>query len=311
MKIWSNKEIEFLKTNSHMTYSELANQLNRTPMAVRFQFRKHKIKKIKSVHKKYEVNENFFEVWNNDMAYVLGFAFADSSIRKRQGNSTTWRLFNTDKKLLLTIRKILGSTHKIVVDKRTNKDFTLEINRLKIVEDLEKLGMTENNSKTMKLPSIPNEYFFDFVRGYFDGDGHVKVSGKTGRKIRIIFSSGSSAFLVSLRTKLEHLGITCSMRTLKVGEENENYKMSVLKKGRKIFYHGLYGKDPENFDGIKMESKYQLFIDYFEKNIRIQCEDCGVTMDKRAHNHVRCETCSHEREKQKKRESRKRKSQDD
>jgi hypothetical protein len=157
----------------------------------------------------------------------------------------------------------------------------------------------------MEFPHVPDKYFFSFVRGYFDGDGHVKVSGKTGRKIRISFASGSKSFLRTLKSKLEERGIQCTMRTLREGYENESYQVSVLKKDRKIFYHGLYGDDPKNFTGIKMESKYQVFIEYFEKNIKIQCLDCGIKMDKTVHNHVRCKVCSHERDKRQKREARK------
>ncbi len=305
MKLWSEDELQFLKDNTQLTYNEIAKQLNRTPMGVRFQFRKHKITKIKSSHKKYVVNEAFFKQWNYYMSYVLGFAFADGSIRKRQGNSTTFRLYNCDKRILEVIRKLMKSNHKIVEDKRTGTDYTLEIFRLKIVEDLELLGITENNSRTMKFPKVPDKYFFSFVRGYFDGDGHVEVTGKTGRKIRISFASGSKSFLSTLKSKLENRGIQCSMRTLREGYENESYQVSVLKRGRKLFYHGLYSEDPKNFKGIKMESKYQLFIEYFEKNIKIHCLDCGITMDKKAHNHVRCTKCSHERDKLQKREDRK------
>lgn len=260
--------------------------------------------KIKKPHKKYVADENFFEKWTSEMSYVLGFAFADGSIRKRRGSSSRLRLCNSDWNLLDDIRKLMRSNHRITVDKRTGSDYYIDLTRLKIVEDLEIIGMTENKSRTMKFPNVSNKYFFSFVRGYFDGDGHVKVSGKTGRKIRINFASGSKEFLTTLKAKFEERGIRCSMRTLREGYENESYQISVLKKGRKLFYHGLYSEDPKKFKGIKMESKYQKFISYFEKNIKIECLDCRIIMDKKAHNHVRCKACSHERDKFQKRESR-------
>lgn len=305
MKLWSEDEIQFLRDNSHHTYEEIAKILNRTPMGVRFQFRKNKIKKIKKPYKIYKINEAFFEKWTFNMSYILGFTFADGSIRKKKAKSTTFRLYNSDLQILDKIKKIMQSDHPITLDKRTGTDYTIEIGRLKIVEDLEALGMTPRNSRTMKFPQVPDKFFFSFVRGYFDGDGHVKVSGKTGRKIRISFASGSKSFLSTLKSKLEERGIKCSMRTLNKGKEKESYQIAILKKGRKIFYHGLYGDDPKNFKGIKMESKYQLFVDYFEKNIKIQCLDCGITMNKTAHNHVRCKDCSHERDNRQKREKRK------
>lgn len=304
MKLWSVEKINFLRENSHLTYEALAIKLEVSKEAVRHQFRKLNIPKIKASNKTYLVNEEYFTVWSSGMSYILGFTFADGSIRPKN-RSRVLRLNNSDHDLLLKIRKLMDSNQPIYVDKRTNTDFELSISRKKIVEDLELLGMTDNNSKTMKFPKVPDKYFFPFVRGYFDGDGHIEVTGKTGRKIRISFASGSKSFLSTLKSKLENRGIQCSMRTLREGHENESYQVSVLKRGRKLFYHGLYSKDPKNFKGIKMESKYQLFIDYFEKNIKIQCLGCGITIDKKAHNHVRCTKCSHERDKLQKRENRK------
>ncbi|MCE7736539.1 MAG: hypothetical protein GPJ54_16780 [Candidatus Heimdallarchaeota archaeon] len=305
MKLWTRKDIQFLRDNSHLTYKTLGKELGVSKEAVRHQFRTLKIPKVKASAKKYEIDEAFFSNWSSEMAYVLGFTFADGNIRRRKTGSVKLRICNSDKNVLLQIRKLLKSNHPIYVDKRTYTDFELNVPRSKIVKDIHKLGMTENNSRTMEFPYVPDKYFFSFVRGYFDGDGHVEVTGKTGRKIRISFASGSKSFLHTLKSKLENRGIQCSMRTLREGYENESYQVSVLKKGRKIFYKGLYGDDPINFNAIKMESKYQLLINYFEKNIKIQCLDCGIIMEKRAHNHLRCTECSHEREKQQKREKRK------
>lgn len=301
MKQWSDEDIQYLRENSHLTYQALGENLGVSKEAVRHQFRSLKIAKIKATGIKFVINENFFQIWSSDMAYVLGFVFADGNIRPKKKRGQELRISNSNYDVLLKIRQLLDSNHSIYVDKRTETDFELSIPRKKIVNDLRNLGMSASNSRTMKFPHIPDMYFFDFVRGYFDGDGHVEVTGKTGRKIRISFASGSNAFLTTLKSKLEERGIKCSMRTLREGKENESYQVAVLKKGRKIFYHGLYGDNPKNFKEIKMESKYQLFIDYFEKNIKIQCLDCGITIDKKAHNHMRCSDCSHEREKLQKR----------
>ncbi|OLS29008.1 MAG: hypothetical protein HeimC2_02030 [Candidatus Heimdallarchaeota archaeon LC_2] len=304
MRNWSKSDILYLQENSHLSYFELGKELGVSKEAVRHQFRQHYIRKIKASHKTYYVNETYFSTWSSEMAYTLGFIFADASVRTQKKRSKELRIFNSDRKILIEIRELLGSNHPIALDKRTSTDYVLSIPRMRTVNDLQKLGMTEANSKTMKFPNVPNKYFFSFVRGYFDGDGHVKVSGKTGRKIRINFASGSKEFLTTIKAKFEERGICCSMRTLREGYENESYQISVLKKSRKLFYHGLYSENPKKFKGIKMESKYQLFIEYFEKNIKIECLDCRIIMDKKAHNHVRCKACSHERDKFQKRESR-------
>jgi len=75
--------------------------------------------------------------------------------------------------------------------------------------DLSKLGFTPNKSKKLVYPEIPQQCFQHFVRGYFDGDGHVTtgIYKKKDRinKNRLIFSgftSGTKKFLEQLKRNL-------------------------------------------------------------------------------------------------------------
>ena len=80
--------------------------------------------------------------------------------------------------------------------------------------DLLKLGLTPNKSLTIKLPKVPDVYLKDFVRGYFDGDGHVST-GMYNRKGRATknhllfcgFTSGSKDILLELHQRLKQLQI--------------------------------------------------------------------------------------------------------
>ena len=80
-------------------------------------------------------------------------------------------------------------------------------------DDLRKLGYNERKTKSLIVPNIPDYYFSDFVRGYFDGDGHVWVGlMNKGRKtnhvaIQTVFTSCSVRFLDSIREKLASQGI--------------------------------------------------------------------------------------------------------
>lgn len=63
------------------------------------------------------------------------------------------------------------------------------------------------------LPALPNKYLGDFVRGYFDGDGHVwsgfvnKKRSKPTRVLQVGFTSGCGEFLFDLNERLHQLGI--------------------------------------------------------------------------------------------------------
>jgi len=159
-------------------------------------------------------NENFFKIWSPEMAYVLGFFTADGNMIRNKRGAYFIEFEITDKNLLYKIRELLGSDHKIAERKRDNKwkkSYRLQIGSKEIFDDLLKLGLTPNKSKTIELPEIPKEYFSDFVRGYFDGDGCVTVChyirkdrhNKKCIKILSGFTSGSEKFLKSLYLRLK------------------------------------------------------------------------------------------------------------
>lgn len=121
-------------------------------------------------HNRKRVNENFFKTWSPQMAYVLGFIFADGAIEDLRKSSRTCyiHLASNDKSLL-------------------------------------KLGVMPRKSLTMKFPYIPEEYLSFFIRGYFDGDGCLYSSlsyGKIPPRVMVIFTSGSLLFLERLNQRL-------------------------------------------------------------------------------------------------------------
>ena len=103
----------------------------------------------------------------------------------------------------------LGSNHKITSRIGKNKNwktrYRLQIGSKEIFQDLEKLGMIQNKSKVMRFPDVPVEYFPDFLRGYFDGDGcvHFARYRRTDRgtwkwQLTVRFTSGNKLFLSDL-----------------------------------------------------------------------------------------------------------------
>ncbi|WP_368504370.1 LAGLIDADG family homing endonuclease [Alkalihalophilus sp. As8PL] len=61
-------------------------------------------------------------------------------------------------------------------------------------------GIKPNKSNTVEFPNIPDEYLSHFIRGYFDGDGHIYRS-----KYYVCFVGGSETFMYKLTNILsEH-----------------------------------------------------------------------------------------------------------
>ncbi|PIP28260.1 MAG: hypothetical protein COX29_02045 [Candidatus Moranbacteria bacterium CG23_combo_of_CG06-09_8_20_14_all_35_22] len=63
-------------------------------------------------------NENFFKKWSPEMAYVLGFFAADGCMIKNNRGAYFIEFQITDKDILLKIKKLLGSNHKITERKK-------------------------------------------------------------------------------------------------------------------------------------------------------------------------------------------------
>ncbi|MDP2789444.1 MAG: LAGLIDADG family homing endonuclease [bacterium] len=155
-----------------------------------------------------EVNKNFFKKWSPEMAYVLGFIFADGNIIYTKRATWFWSLQINDREILEKIKTTLNSSHIISKKKKYKNEkqsYRLQIGSKEMCADLIKLGLTERKSKTLLFPEIPEKYFPSFLRGYFDGDGGVWVGFKNKHRkhkiyaISVTFTSGSRKFLVSLK----------------------------------------------------------------------------------------------------------------
>lgn len=160
-------------------------------------------------------NKNFFKVWSRDMAYVLGFLYADGNIIKTKRGTHFVAFYSADESLLQLIKATLESEHMLAKRSSvTGEVFRLQIGSKEWFDDLFALGLTPNKAKRMLLPDVPARYFPDFVRGYFDGDGNVWVGlihkdrPQSSLSIQTTFTSGSFEFLESLRWTLHQIGLS-------------------------------------------------------------------------------------------------------
>jgi DNA-binding transcriptional regulator WhiA len=123
---------------------------------------------------KYRVNTAFFKTWSPEMAYVLGFVLTDGTI---DGN--TFTIAQKNRAILERVNAAMQSNYPI--RQRSNNGnssiFTLKINRQEMVEDLRRLGIAENKSRTVEFPDVPKLYLPHFIRGVIDGDGWVQDRG--------------------------------------------------------------------------------------------------------------------------------------
>lgn len=179
--MFSEEDIRFMIDNyEDMEYKDIAEYLGLTERQVRGKLNNMGYTKLR------DFDKNYFHNIDSDLkAYFLGFIFADGYIVCRpetRNYEFAMQLQSEDKYVLEAINKELGGVHKIShknpKDKIINGVKTisghtdvLRVYSKDIVCDLINNGIVPDKTHNYILPHVPDKYFFDFLRGYIDGDG--------------------------------------------------------------------------------------------------------------------------------------------
>ena len=110
------------------------------------------------------------EKWRPNLAYAVGLIATDGCL---SSDGLLFDLTSKDREQLLNFSKCLGVNFTIGNKWNSKGDECLRIqfkNRI-FYDFLLSIGLTPRKSLTMGRLAIPNKYFFDFLRGSFDGDG--------------------------------------------------------------------------------------------------------------------------------------------
>jgi hypothetical protein len=211
-------------------------------------------------------NMDKLENWNSDLAYMLGLFTADGNlyIRENVGYIINIRLKLTDGEILDKLCNIFGGRNfsgisNIKEKGRRRKSYYRgwALSGRDVVEVFEKHGIKERKTFRTVIPvGMPDEYFKDFLRGYFDGDGSTCQSGYIYRFIL----TGHDIFLKNMRDKIECLyGIVTGQDVRKQSKANcydlnYNRKEEIEKIFNLIYYDGC----------LKIERKYEKFKNMVE-----------------------------------------------
>jgi len=109
--------------------------------------------------------------WSRHFAYAIGLLVSDGNLSPNGRHIT---LVSADKEMLLNFMKALdikvtiGDTFSSYKKKRA---FRVQFGDVLFYQFLLSIGLMPNKSKVIGKVKIPSQYFFDFLRGIFDGDG--------------------------------------------------------------------------------------------------------------------------------------------
>lgn len=186
--MFSKDAIDFMVNNyKTMEYSEIADYLNLIERQVRGKINNMGLSKTRKFDKYY-----FHNIDSATKAYILGFIYADGYVVKNVATRNyefAMQLQSEDKYILEKINDELGGVHhishinpkeKIIDGHKTisgHQDY-LRVYSKDIVDDLISHGIVPDKTHNYEIPIFPQEYFFDFLRGYIAGDGCYYNSGK-------------------------------------------------------------------------------------------------------------------------------------
>ncbi|KKS20864.1 MAG: hypothetical protein UU77_C0014G0013 [candidate division WWE3 bacterium GW2011_GWC1_41_7] len=140
---------------------------------------------VPNLVRKYKLNEEYFSHWTSQMAYVLGFWYADGHMRHEK----SYRIYFTskDKEHLISIKKLLETNSPLTA--YGGSCVTLVVHSKRLFQDLLLLGGVPGKSNVITFPKIPPQFLPDFIRGYFDGDGSVhRIVYKASKKSCLLHS---------------------------------------------------------------------------------------------------------------------------
>lgn len=229
------------------------------------------LKDSRGGHNRHKVNEDFFKTWSPCMAYVLGFIYADGALLdvRKSSRGCYLSILSTDLPILEQIKIVFESSHPLYIREPQNmtsprtfkkylskRAYVLRIGNRMIYSDLVSLGLKPRKSLDIALPKIPHAYFFDFLKGYFDGDGCLYIDkSKTWLNAKLIFTSGSKKFLTSLSKTLA-IKLKVSLMQIKM-QSNGAYQLIYRKRDTIKILDKMY-KNVAN--QLYLERKYNKYL---------------------------------------------------
>jgi hypothetical protein len=148
--------------------------------------------------------------WSANLAHIIGLIASDGYLAK-----DTYRIGLASKEIELIeiFRKVLSLRNKMGRHARggekEKKYLSLAFKDKYFYAFLNQIGITAAKSKTIQSVQIPDEFFIDFFRGLFDGDGtfwtHWDKRWPNSFVFHIAIYSASQPFIAWLKQRLSQL----------------------------------------------------------------------------------------------------------
>lgn len=250
-----NISIEKIKTElKSLSIKEVAKKYNYTYYGLLNKINKNQI----NHRKNYTLKHDFFKTQSHAMYYILGFIAADGCVHPTRPY-TTIELNRKDISILSFIKEQINPKQKLLFYIRKNKKTQKIIKSVKlcfysneIKSDLNRLGIIPNKTKfglNIDIKSIPDLFLYDFIRGFFDGDGCVSYK-KTKQKVYLVtkFTCSDLSFLLKIK---DRINLQSSIQ-----KEKKHYNLILNHKSSVLLYQKMYENDNLSYSLQRKKEKY-------------------------------------------------------
>ena len=260
----TDEEIIYIKENyKDMSYKEIAEKFGVSEKHVRGRINYMNMTKLR------KFNNDYFHVIDSDIkAYFLGFLYADGWVVFNpiaRNYEMGMQLQSEDKYILERLNEELGGVHLITHNDAYDSEIeetmahhkdsdTLRVFSKSIVMDLINAGVVTNKTQKDIYPKIDDKYFFDFLRGYIDGDGCFYKKNET---TYLHITCSSNVPLEWIKRKLKENNINSYIYT----EKDRKHRLYCIdKKSMRLLVSLLYHSDYS----LCLSRKYEKVKSYFD-----------------------------------------------
>ena len=220
-----------------------------------------KKKESDKLKRKYKVNHEYFSKQNSNMAYLLGFLMADGNVSKKE-NRIQICLSEIDADFLELFYQEIGGSPIAYYTQNNGKQKICRWQCIssQIKKDLILYNVIPNKTGFAKIPDkLDKQFYPDFIRGYFDGDGCIWVE-KATKTVGFSLTSHNKEILEQVIDYFEENNIP----RVKIKIDNRcniNYSFKYRKRASESIYNLLY------YDNkcLRMKRKYDKFTEIILK----------------------------------------------
>lgn len=198
----------------------------------------------------YFIDIDFLNTPSNDLYYILGFTMADGFITEKQ-KTIQYTISQNDIEILEFIQSKLCPNRPIRYTKsiKNNKVSNLVNLKLSAYDCYDIFGtynIIPKKTGYENLPTIPDKFKFDYLRGFIDGDGCIYLDKNKNIQIHMVCSNVH--FLEQLQDNI------CNKRGRISKKGNNSYQYRICRQ-EDVFdiYEKLYQDNPFGLSRKKLK----------------------------------------------------------